>query len=154
TIQRKHSAIGRPGSGDACERFVRGRRRTGGGRDDLDALGLVLEPEIRGPSPLVGAAARRDHSPLARSRRMFSLMRPVALATLANLMVGACAIDDVNLEGKACPCVAGFTCDLRVQVCRRNGTFVQSASLRDPVQAPTVSATFPSPTTAGNLIVA
>jgi hypothetical protein len=38
------------------------------------------------------------------------------------LAAGACSVDDLDLTGKRCPCVAGFVCDTTTDTCVPSGT--------------------------------
>lgn len=55
-------------------------------------------------------------------------MKRVALVA-AVLGASACRVDELELEGKRCPCVAGWTCELATDTC-----------VRDPVDATEVDA--------------
>jgi hypothetical protein len=51
-------------------------------------------------------------------------MKRALLLAAALLAPSACKVDELDLEGKACPCVAGFTCETSTNTC-----------VRDPVDA-------------------
>lgn len=43
----------------------------------------------------------------------------LGLATVLEVLIGACTVGDLPLEGKACPCVDGFVCQIDRNVCMR-----------------------------------
>lgn len=47
----------------------------------------------------------------------FSVVRASALSIAA--LVASCSVDEVSLDGKECPCVAGWVCDMERLVCVR-----------------------------------
>lgn len=68
------------------------------------------------PERLLAALPRSVYAALAVS--------PRSLAPLLALLFTGCVLPELSLEGKACPCVAGFVCDELQGVCVPDGSLV------------------------------
>jgi hypothetical protein len=60
--------------------------------------------------------------------RKLAQLLAAAAASIVVRLAGGCAVDDVELAGKACPCVSGFVCDVARNTCVRE---VDGAPVRD-----------------------
>ena len=81
------------------------------------------------------AGARGDEKVTLRSRRaaaFVSLSAVIGGALAAGLLAG-CTVSELDLEGRACPCIAGWVCDESRDVCVRGdaGTAGVDAGDRD-----------------------